>query len=408
MKNKKTVLKGVATLLGMVALLSTTITATTTKKWSFWTYDAVEGKYVLNTDSATVSATAELSPDSTAVWSSNNDGELSTRSGYGVNADVNVKVTTSQTQTTETLFHIYHSSSGTSESFNVADYKVFDITLATAEGYVYDGYYADGGFTQKYISPEPEKLVPVAGTTYYLKERAVNWADITLSPNQSWYNSDYSIEQITQVDFVTEYTPTGLENEMWYPSVSGSTDGLKAYRTDSRVTIVSNSENVIYFNANSNHMFQNCYNLVAINGLDKTNTTLITDANYMFQNCYKLKKMDTSGWVLSKCARVSYMFQNCYKLETLDTTGWNLSKCTAIPFLFMNCTSLRNVDVSLWQPKIKSKATGGASQVQYAFWNCPKLENTETIKYHMTYTWKCSESSTAFVRAAFYGELALT
>ena len=64
-------------------------------------------------------------------------------------------------------------------------------------------------------------------------------------------------------------------------------------------------------------MFNICYKLKSIKGLDKFNTNKVTKMNQMFQECKELEYLDLSIFDTSKVNSMRIMFYNCHKLKEI-------------------------------------------------------------------------------------------
>ena len=64
-------------------------------------------------------------------------------------------------------------------------------------------------------------------------------------------------------------------------------------------------------------MFCHCYNLKELKGINKFNTSKVTDMSAMFQFCRELKCLDLSNFDTSNVLHMSYMFYECKKLEEI-------------------------------------------------------------------------------------------
>ena len=62
-------------------------------------------------------------------------------------------------------------------------------------------------------------------------------------------------------------------------------------------------------------MFLDCYKLKQIKGINKFNTSKVTNMLGMFQNCKELEYLDLSNFDTSLVTNMYNMFDFCYKLK---------------------------------------------------------------------------------------------
>lgn len=78
--------------------------------------------------------------------------------------------------------------------------------------------------------------------------------------------------------------------------------------------------------ANLGQMFEGCYVLEEIIGLDKWDTSANVSMQEMFHQCYKITTLDLSAWDTSKVRNMHHVFSLCYKLTTIYVgDGWDMS-----------------------------------------------------------------------------------
>ena len=64
-------------------------------------------------------------------------------------------------------------------------------------------------------------------------------------------------------------------------------------------------------------MFGNCNKLKKINGIEKFDTSQVTNMVKMFCNCNELENLDLSQFNTNKLTTVEKMFYNCTKLKKI-------------------------------------------------------------------------------------------
>ena len=71
-------------------------------------------------------------------------------------------------------------------------------------------------------------------------------------------------------------------------------------------------------------MFNKCYKLKEIKGINQFNTNNVTKMQAMFQECNELISLDLSNFNTSKVTDMGWMFFNCNKLEYLNILNFNI------------------------------------------------------------------------------------
>ena len=106
-------------------------------------------------------------------------------------------------------------------------------------------------------------------------------------------------------------------------------------------------------NASLAHLFDGWLSLVEIDGLDKFDTSNVTDMSYMFYECCYLKTLDVSKFNTGNVTDMSYMFggrsgylNGCESLTTIDVSNFDTSNVTSMIGMFSCCSALTTIDVS--------------------------------------------------------------
>ena len=122
-----------------------------------------------------------------------------------------------------------------------------------------------------------------------------------------------------------------------------------------------------------NHMFNECYKLKEIKGINKFITNKVIDMKGMFSECKELEYLDLSnfntsnvidmGWMFNECHKlkelkglnkfITYkvtnmyaMFNKCIELEYLDLSNFNTSKVIDMSGMFNQCNKLKYLNLS--------------------------------------------------------------
>ena len=77
------------------------------------------------------------------------------------------------------------------------------------------------------------------------------------------------------------------------------------------------------------HMFNECYKLKEIKGINNFNTSKVTNMISIFQACKELEYLDLSNFNTCNVENMAFMFNRCYKLKEIKSiNNFNTSKVT--------------------------------------------------------------------------------
>jgi bacterial surface protein 26-residue repeat len=171
-----------------------------------------------------------------------------------------------------------------------------------------------------------------------------------------WLHSDY-VHAITQIVFEGDVTASGSQSYLFYALSNVTTiEGLDKLDT-SEVTDMSG---MFYFmssltelNLSSNFntskvtnmsgMFHNMHSLRKLNLSSNFNTSKVTNMSGMFSNMLYLTEIDLSSFDTSKVADMSGMFSNMHSLTELDLSSFDTSKVTDMFVMFSRTPNLREL-----------------------------------------------------------------
>ena len=97
----------------------------------------------------------------------------------------------------------------------------------------------------------------------------------------------------------------------------------------------------------TSHMFADCNKLevIDVSGWQTTDSWLSMDA--MFNDCRKLKTVDVSSWTTSGVTEFSQVFEACWSLEYIDgLENWDTANGRSFDQFFLTCSSLKEIDLS--------------------------------------------------------------
>ena len=117
-------------------------------------------------------------------------------------------------------------------------------------------------------------------------------------------------------------------------------------------------------------LFSGCERMTEIQGLEKMDTSQVTDMSGMFFGCRSLTKLDVSGLNTSQVTNMSYMFSGCNELIELDVRGLDTRQVTDMSGMFFECRSLTKLDVSGFD-------TSQVTDMGYMFEGCKGLKEVD-------------------------------
>ena len=194
----------------------------------------------------------------------------------------------------------------------------------------------------------------------------------TLAAQNTWYKGTTAKSAITGIEIVDSYS--GASTESW--DASAAQDGsVMAYVNGTKLTIAGNGAGKIMANADSSSAFTGFGKVTTISGLDKLDTSKVTDMNNMFYNCNALTSLDVSGFDTSNVTDMSDMFFWCSSLTSLDLSGWDTSNVTDMCEMFYNCDRMTSLDVSNFD-------TSNVTTMQGMFGDCSKLTSLDVSGFN--------------------------
>ena len=127
-------------------------------------------------------------------------------------------------------------------------------------------------------------------------------------------------------------------------------------------------------------------------GLDKWDTSNVTNMNSLFRYDTKLRDADISKFNTSSVTDMSYLFQYCEDLDPIDVSNWNTSSVTNMYCLFYRCESVKNLDVSRWN-------TSNVTDMSSMFNSCAALTSIDVSRFDTSHV----TSFCAYNRAPSWG-----
>ena len=125
--------------------------------------------------------------------------------------------------------------------------------------------------------------------------------------------------------------------------------------------------------------FSNCTKLTAFVGLDKLDTSNVTDMSRMFARCSAVTSLDLRTFNTAKVTTMKQMFNNCSALQTLDLRNWNTGNVTDMKDMFKGSGYLTKIQVD--DTFTVAKVTDGTDM----FKDCKSLVGGNGTKYNVYY-----------------------
>lgn len=104
--------------------------------------------------------------------------------------------------------------------------------------------------------------------------------------------------------------------------------------------------------------------VTSIKGLDKLNTSKVTNMYRMFMGCSNLSNIDVSHFDMSSVENISGMFRACYAIRSLSIEKWNVSNCKDMSYVFDSCVGLATIILNNWD-------VSSCENMQNMFFNTP-------------------------------------
>ena len=120
-------------------------------------------------------------------------------------------------------------------------------------------------------------------------------------------------------------------------------------------------------------MFNYCQKLKEIKGINNFNIKKVELMNGMFQSCEQLEYLDLSKWDTSNATNMNYLFNQCYKLKTIKGINRLIkNKSKTIIGIFQYCKNLEYLDISEWD-------ISNISNMDFIFAACSKLKEIKGL-----------------------------
>ena len=125
-------------------------------------------------------------------------------------------------------------------------------------------------------------------------------------------------------------------------------------------------------------MFNECYKLKEIKGIDKFNTSKVATMKVMFQKCFELENINLSSFNTSNVNDMSYMFNKCHKLKEIKGINiFNTSKVTTMKAMFQQCEEIEYLNLSSFD-------TSNVDDLSIMFQECFNLKYVDISNFRTT------------------------
>ena len=131
-------------------------------------------------------------------------------------------------------------------------------------------------------------------------------------------------------------------------------------------------------------MFSSCYRLSDVN-LKNFNTANVTTMSSMFYSCVSLKNIDVSSFNTENVSELSGMFEECRSLNAIDLSNFKTSKVTNTSTMFHNCWSIKSIKFG------KDFKTDNVTDMNWMFNNCWNLTDLDVSGFSTANVTKMSE-----------------
>lgn len=117
-------------------------------------------------------------------------------------------------------------------------------------------------------------------------------------------------------------------------------------------------------------LFQGCYRLKEIDGIEYFYTGQVTDMSCMFDRCCSLTSLNLSNFNTKQVTNMSCMFYGCCSLTSLNLSNFNTEQVTDMNNMFTECGRLNELDLSSFN-------TGNVTNMWAMFRRCESLKKLD-------------------------------
>ena len=122
------------------------------------------------------------------------------------------------------------------------------------------------------------------------------------------------------------------------------------------------------------NMFNDCSGLTSLN-VSKFDTANVTGMCGMFNGCSGLTSLDLSSFNTANVTNMGNMFYDCSGLTSLDLSSFNTANVTGMEYMFYGCSGLTSLKVSNFN-------TANVTTMECMFWRCGALESLDLSNFN--------------------------
>ncbi len=158
----------------------------------------------------------------------------------------------------------------------------------------------------------------------------------------------------------TSYRVNQFSDAKWYD-----------YADKDRITMVVIDKSFADVKLSSTYRwFSGFSNMIAIDGLENLNTSMVKNMSSMFYGCSSLKSLDLSHFDTHNVTNMGSMFSGCSSLTSLDVSNFNTENVMRMGYMFNGCSSLASLDLGNFD-------TGNVTSMGSMFSGCSSLASLD-------------------------------
>lgn len=240
----------------------------------------------------------------------------------------------------------------------VGEEVLLPTTAPTRTGYKFAGWLDEDG------------EIHYAGTNVTMRSGGET---LTAQWQSAWGDAPWEFDEESGVltvsgsgDLDLPYTLDGWASSPW-----NRDDEERIAASDIKQIVLADPES-IDFPSDSSRLFSAVVhsnilvNVTDIVGIERVNTSGVTDMIGMFLYASSMKSLDLSSWDTSSVRAMDIMFYAASSLESLDVSGWDVSSVETMGLMFTGAAVLEELDFLSWD-------TTGVSDVGGMFSMTPSL-----------------------------------
>ena len=247
---------------------------------------------------------------------------------------------------------------------------------------------------------------PTTAPTENNQEVQTETDTLVSSPTQSVQTVNWNgIDDVTYDDVSKTLTIPGSSKTITNPG--RVCDNLGAIDATKIQTI--NITGPIKLSGSIKGLFSELDNLTTINGLEKLDTSDVSDMSFLFDHDVNLTSLNLGQLNTANVTNMDHMFSMCQKLTSLDVSQLNTTNVTIMNSMFYDCEALTNLTltaangstkfdtsnvtdmtsmfekcISLPSIDLSNFDTSSVKSMQHLFYLCAKLPSLDLSKFNTT------------------------